>query len=115
MRLSNLLFVIVVSVLVTGDALAVSTNQSTISKVPSSDGQKGHRLRTNHFAAEEEDSEDRSLTQADWKYLAKKAKSLGFDLKKAMQNTLYQQRIPPAKYLAYQNSLNRLIELRKSG
>ncbi|OWY97921.1 RxLR effector protein [Phytophthora megakarya] len=114
MRLSRVLVVIVTSFLFTSDALTV-TNQTKFSKISLTDSPNQRHLRAHHSFKERENLEERGLTKADWKYLMEKAQGLGFDLKKSMKDIFYQQRIPKEKYLEYQNSLNRLIQERKSG
>ncbi|OWZ22702.1 Avirulence (Avh) protein [Phytophthora megakarya] len=92
MRLSNVVMVIGASFLFTSDAflMTTDTNKAKVPNLGSSSAQTHRHLRTHHFA----DLEERGLIADDLKYLATKAKSLGFNAHKAMNSVSYLQKIP---------------------
>ncbi|POM69286.1 Putative RxLR effector [Phytophthora palmivora] len=118
MRLSQVLVMVTVPFLSAAESILAASefNQSSNTKLTAPGGPSLRFLRAYSTPLNDEgNSEERALTKDDLKYLAEKAKSLGFSFKKANKDPIYVRRIPQEKYLAYQKSLNRLIDLRKTG
>ncbi|OWZ11568.1 RxLR effector protein [Phytophthora megakarya] len=115
MRFSQVLALIVTSVLFLGAVISTIISETKHSNMHPKDDPNHRFLRAYPSFKGGKNTEERGITKADWVYLKGKAANLSIDLKRAINDVFYQQRIPREKYLAFQKSLNRLMEQRKSG